>query len=157
MPLAADVSLETLAEATHGYSGADLRSLCQEAAMWTLRQRLDALGAQAAVVADDDGSDVTVSGASFREAMKGIRPAALRDRYTQIAPVGWEDIGGLEEAKRTLREAVLWPLEYPEVYRQVGAAAVRGILLSGAPGTGKTLLAGALANEAGINFIYVKG
>src|SRR5262249_16032479 len=114
-------------------------------------------GAQAAMVADDDGSEVTVSGASFREAMKGIRPAALRDRYAQIAPVGWEDIGGLEEAKRTLREAVLWPLEYPEVYRQAGAAAVRGILLSGAPGTGMTLLAGALANEAGSKLIFGKG
>jgi transitional endoplasmic reticulum ATPase len=156
MPLAADVDLDSLASATHGFTGADLRALCQEAAMRALRDILEsARGGEEA--SDGVAERLQVGREHFLVAKGGIRPSALRDREGPAGGVRWADIGGLEAAKRTLRETVLWPLQQPEVFRRAGAAPVRGILLSGPPGSGKTLLAGALATEADVNFVYVKG
>jgi transitional endoplasmic reticulum ATPase len=157
MPLAADVDMGRLAEITHGFVGADLEALCREAAMTTLRKvmpqvRLD-WGYLPEVVLS--GLEVTMS--DFVEALKDVEPSAIREVFTEVPNVAWDDIGGLEEAKSVLKEAVEWPLKYPDLFKQMGARPPKGILLGGPPGTGKTLLAKALASQSGINFISVKG
>lgn len=153
MPLDA-VDLETIADLSVGMVGADLRALCQKAAFTALRRLsplLDGVDSAAAK------ARIRVTQADFLQAIKAIKPAVLRSLEIETPAVAWEDIGGLEAVKQTLQESVEGALLYPELYQRTGAKAPRGILLWGAPGTGKTLLAKAVASQARANFIGVNG
>jgi transitional endoplasmic reticulum ATPase len=156
MPLARDVELVKIAEATHGYVGADLKALCQEAAMITLRRVVPDFDVEQGL-SDETLAGLEVSNAAFAEAMKRIKPSTGRELFRDIADVRWTDVGGLDEGKQVLREAIEWPLKHGELFLQIGTTPPKGIILSGPPGTGKTLLAKAVAKESGVNFIAVKG
>jgi transitional endoplasmic reticulum ATPase len=157
MPLAADVDLAQLAAVTHGYVGADLAALCREAAMAALRRFLPAgLSADADLTAESL-ADLIVNARDFEGALAMLHPSATREVYVEIPDATWDDIGGLETAKTALRQAVELPLLYPELFAQAKLQPPRGILLSGQPGTGKTLLAKAVARETNVNFISVQG
>jgi transitional endoplasmic reticulum ATPase len=157
MPLAPDVDLLRLAEATQGYVGADLASLCREAALAALRRALPDVLSRDDPVGPAELGRIAVHGEDFRQALAMVEPSALREVYTETPNVGWDQVGGLEEAKRTLEEAVEWPLRHAAAYESGGAAAARGVLLTGPPGTGKTLLARALARRCGVRLIPVSG
>ncbi len=156
MPLAEDVSLGEFAAITHGFVGADLEALCKEAAMKALRRFLPDIDLDQpippAVL-----EKMRVTAEDFRDALKEIEPSALRDVFVEIPSVKWEDIGGLKKVKVQLRESVELPLKRPEIFRRMGIRPPTGILLYGAPGTGKTLLAKAVATESEANFISIKG
>src|SRR5918996_2491458 len=156
MPLAKDVELVKIAEATHGYVGADLKALCQEAAMITLRRVVPDFDVEQGIT-DETLAGLEVSNAALAEAMKRIKPSTGRELFREIADVRWDDVGGLDEAKQVLREAIEWPLRHSALFLQIGTTPPKGILLSGPPGSGKTLLAKAVAKESGVNFIAVKG
>ncbi|MFQ3678962.1 MAG: AAA family ATPase, partial [Pseudanabaenaceae cyanobacterium] len=149
MPLAPDVNLDALAERTRGFVGADLKGLCQAAALHSLQRQVPSLEAVPAVL--------TVTMADFEQALTQVRPAALRAMAVESPHGPWESIGGLAEAKATLQEAIEGAFLQPELYRQARAQAPRGILLWGPPGTGKTLLAKAIATAGQANFIAVNG
>ncbi|MBI5803736.1 CDC48 family AAA ATPase [Candidatus Pacearchaeota archaeon] len=158
MPLTKKVNLDLLAGKTHGFVGADLSALTKEAAMNVLRKMLPELKLEEdepipkevldkAIVRPDD----------FEEALKVVRPSAMREVFVESPNVKWDDIGGMEGTKQELKEAVEWPINNPDSFERMGIRAPRGILLYGSPGTGKTLLAKAVANESEANFIHVKG
>ncbi|MCE4611741.1 MAG: CDC48 family AAA ATPase, partial [Desulfurococcales archaeon] len=159
MPLAEDVDLEKLAEMTHGYTGADLAALAKEAAMAALRRFIKAgkIDFSAKEIPANVLKELKVTMADFMEAMKMVRPTLIREVYVEVPEVHWEDIGGLDEVKQELREAVEWPLKYPKIFEEMGIRPPKGILLFGPPGTGKTLLAKAAATESQANFIAVRG
>ena len=156
MPLASDVSLEKLAEITHGYTGADLALLCREAAMNALRRYLPKFESMESVPSSLL-DEIVVTMNDFMKAYREIVPTALREVEVQIPRITWDDIGGLYHIKRALREAVEWPLKWPDKFKKWGIPLVKGILLYGPPGTGKTLLAQALATECNVNFIAIRG
>ncbi|MDI6815080.1 MAG: CDC48 family AAA ATPase, partial [Dehalococcoidales bacterium] len=157
MPLASDIDLEKLAEITHGFVGADLEALAREAAMITLRKIMPKIEFEADYIPYELLLELEVTMDDFMEALKEVEPSAIREVFTEIPDVKWSDVGGLEEAKRVLKETIEWPLKYPEIFKQAKTNPAKGLLLTGAPGTGKTLLAKAVANESGVNFISVKG
>ncbi|MHC1601523.1 MAG: CDC48 family AAA ATPase [Candidatus Nezhaarchaeales archaeon] len=157
MPLAKDVDLNKLAEITHGFVGADLAALCKEAAMRALRRILPEIDLEAESIPAEILNKIEVTMQDFLDALKEIEPSALREVLIEVPNVRWSDIGGLEEAKQALKEAVEWPLKYPDVFEKANVTPPKGILLYGPPGTGKTLLAKAVANESEANFISVKG
>lgn len=157
MPLASDVSLERLAEITHGFVGADLEALAREAAMSALRRVFPEIEFDRDYIPHKTLATLEVRRDDFRQALKEIEPSALREFFTEIPSVRWDDVGGLETIKQALRETIEWPLEYPHLFEKAGTRPLRGVLLHGPPGCGKTLLAKAVASEAGVNFISVKG
>ena len=157
MPLASDVDLKRLAEITHGFVGADLEALCREAAMVTLRKIMPKIEFEADYIPYELLSELEVTMNDFLEALKEVEPSAIREIFTEIPDVKWADVGGLEEAKRLLKETIEWPLKYPELFEQANTRPAKGILLTGPPGTGKTLLAKAVASQSEVNFISVKG
>ncbi|MER3601130.1 MAG: AAA family ATPase [Nitrososphaerota archaeon] len=157
MPLAPDVDLERLASVTHGFVGADLEYLCKEAAMKALRRILPEIKLDEPRIPQEILNKLQVTMADFEAALKEITPSALREVYLETPEVHWDDIGGLEDVKRELKEAVEWPLKYPELYKRLGYNMPKGVLLYGPPGTGKTLLAKAVATESEANFISVRG
>ena len=157
MPLAPDVDLEKLASVTHGFVGADLEYLCKEAAMKALRRVLPSLKLDEEKIPPEVLNNLVVTMEDFENALKEITPSAMREVYLETPDVRWEDIGGLESVKRELMEAVEWPLKYPELYKKLGYQMPKGILLYGPSGTGKTLLAKAVATESEANFISVRG
>jgi transitional endoplasmic reticulum ATPase len=157
MPLAKDVDLAKLAEITHGYTGADLAALCREAAMYALRRYLPKIDLSTDKIPPEILEEMEVTMQDFLNAYKEIIPSGLREVYIEVPEVRWSDIGDLDEVKQELREAVEWPLKYPDLFRGVGIKPPKGVLLFGPPGTGKTLIAKAVANEANANFISVKG
>ncbi len=157
MPLSEDVSLAKLAEITHGFVGADLQALCREAAMLCLRKVIPEIDFDAANISYETLMNLKVSMDHFIEALKEVEPSALREVFVEIPNVGWEDVGGLETVKQQIREAVEWPLKYPDMFKHAKITSPKGILLYGPPGTGKTLMAKAVANETKVNFISVKG
>jgi len=157
MPLAKDVDLQKIAEKTHGFVGADLAALCKEAAMRAIRRILPKIDLDAEEIPPEIINSLEVTMKDFMDALKEIEPSAMREVIIEVPNVHWDDIGGLEAVKQELKEAVEWPLKYPEVYDYLNFTPPRGILLFGPPGTGKTLLAKAVANESEANFISVKG
>jgi len=157
MPLAKDVSLERLAEITHGFVGADLAALCREAAMCALRKILPTIDFEMADIPYETLLKLEVTMDNFLEAMKEVEPSAIREFFVEVPDVKWEDVGGLENIKEELKEAVEWPLKYFDIFKKANTTAPKGILLYGVPGTGKTLLAKAVASQSGVNFISVKG
>ncbi len=157
MPLADDVNLDEFADITHGFVGADLEALCKEAAMNALRRVLPKIDLEEESIPPEVLESLEVTKEDFMAAWKNIEPSALREVYVEVPNVGWDDIGGLHEIKEKLKEAVEWPLKYPEAFSKMGIKPPKGILLFGPPGTGKTLLAKAVAHESEANFISVKG
>ena len=157
MPLAEDVDLKKLAEITHGYTGADLAALCRETAMKALRRYLPEINLEEERIPPSVLEKMEIRMEDFLNAYKEITPTAMREVYIEIPAVRWDDIGGLEEVKKELREAVEWPLKNPEVFKRFGIRPPKGILLYGPPGCGKTLLARAVATESEANFITIKG
>ncbi|MEN9202265.1 MAG: AAA family ATPase [Thermostichus sp. DG_1_5_bins_95] len=150
MPLDADVDLDSLADQTLGFVGADLRGLCQAAAYAALRRQIPDLGSPVP-------ESLTVSASDFQLALQQVKPAVLRSVEIESPQVSWEQIGGLDQAKQILQEAIEGSLLHPELYEQAQAQTPKGVLLSGPPGTGKTLLAKAIASQAKANFIAVSG
>lgn len=157
MPLAKDISLQKLAGITHGFVGADLEALAREAAMSALRKILPVIDFEMQDIPYETLMSLEVTMENFLEAMKEVEPSAIREIFVEVPEVKWSDVGGLDNIKQELKEAVVWPLEHPEVFKNAGANPPKGMLLYGAPGTGKTLLAMAAATESGVNFISVKG
>ena len=157
MPLAKDVSLERLAEITHGFVGADLEALAREAAMSALRKLLPNIDFEMSDIPYETLMKLEVSTDNFLEAMKEVEPSAIREFFVEVPDVKWDDVGGLENIKEELKEAVEWPLRYSDIFKQANTNPPKGILLYGSPGTGKTLLAKAVASQTGVNFISVKG
>ena len=157
MPLADDVHLDRLAAITHGFVGADLEALGREAAMSALRRLMPDIDFAQANIPYDKLMALEVTMDDFAAALTEVEPSAIREVFTEVPDVGWADVGGLEEVKRLLVEAVEWPLQYGPLFKRAGIRPSKGILLHGPPGTGKTLLAKALARESEVNFIAVKG
>ena len=157
MPLNADVDLQHLAEITHGYVGADLEALCREAAMLCLRRVLKDLDFSLAQIPYEQLASLEVRMDDFLGALREVEPSAIREVFVEVPNVTWKDVGGLAEVKARLIEAVEWPLKYANLFERVAVTAPKGILLTGLPGCGKTLLAKAIANESRVNFISVKG
>ena len=156
MPLADDVDLEKIANTTHGCVGADLESLCKEAAMRVVRRILPEIQNDEEIP-KEVMEKIVVTGDDFKNAQKEIQPSALREVLVQIPDIKCDDVGGLEDVKQELKEAVEWSLKHPETFQRLGIRPPKGTLLYGIPGTGKTLLAKAVASESEANFISVKG
>jgi len=157
MPLTKDVNLEELASRTHGFVGADLESLTKESAMNVLRKHLNKIKMSEESIPREILEKLVVKQEDFTDALKIVRPSAMREVLVETPNIKWDSVGGLEEVKRELKEAVEWPLKFPKSFERMGIRPSRGILLYGPPGTGKTLLAKAVANESEANFIQVKG
>ena len=157
MPLEKTVNLEVLADTTHGFVGADLEALCKEAAMRALRRILPDIDLEAESIPAKVLSKLVVGMKDFEDALKEIQPSALREVLVEVPNIRWSDIGGLNDVKKQLIQAVEWPLKYSDLFAKSGAKPPKGILLYGPPGTGKTMLAKAVANESEANFISIKG
>ena len=158
MPLAKNVNLKDLAEITHGFVGADLSSLAKEAAMIVLRRVFQELRLkEEEPIPKEVLEKLKITQKDFKESLKVVRPSALREVLVEIPNIKWDNIGGLEDVKQELKEAVEWPLKNPDAFKRLGVSPPKGVLLYGAPGTGKTMLAKAVANESQANFILVKG
>src|SRR3989338_5465660 len=158
MPLEKDVKLKDLAKVTYGFVGADLSALAKEAAMNVVRKIIPDLKLiKEQAIPNDLLDKLIITSEDFKYSLKVVRPSALREVLIEKPTITWEDIGGVEEIKQDLKEAVEWPLKHPKAFERLGVRAPRGILLYGPPGTGKTLLAKAVANESDANFILVKG
>ena len=157
MPLDPDVNQEKVASVSHGFVGADLEYLCKEAAMKCLRRLLPELNLEDEKINPEVLNKLIVTMDDFDNALKEVMPSAMREVYLESPDVKWSDIGGLDEVKRELQEAVEWPLRYPDLYTKLGHSIPKGILMHGPSGTGKTMLAKAVATESEANFISVKG
>ncbi len=158
MPLY-EVDLDILSDRTYGFVGADIEALTKEAAMHALRRVLPDISRleDGQPIPKDVLEKLRVTTNDFEYGMHMVQPSAMREVLVEIPKVKWEDIGGLEEVKNNLKEAVEWPLEHPDSFKNIGIKPPKGLLLYGPPGCGKTLLAKAVANEAGVNFISIKG
>ena len=157
MPLTEDVNLEKIAAISHGYVGADLEYLCKEAAMKCLRRLLSEINLADEKIPAETLDKLIVNAEDFQNALREITPAGMREVYLESPDVSWDEVGGLQNVKRELQEAVEWPMKYPAIYAKMGHRMPRGILLYGPSGTGKTLLAKAVATESEANFISVRG
>jgi transitional endoplasmic reticulum ATPase len=157
MPLDTDVDQDRIAAVTHGFVGADLEYLCKEAAMKCLRRVLPELNLEDEKLSPEVLNKLIVTMSDFEHAIKEVMPSAMREVYLESPDIPWSAIGGLEEVKRELQEAVEWPLRYPDLYTKLGHTMPKGVLMHGPSGTGKTLLAKAVATESEANFISVRG
>ena len=157
MPLSQDVDLSKLSAMTHGYTGADLSALSRETAMKALRRYLPQINLEEERIPPAVLEKMEVTMEDFTGAFKEVTPTAMREVYIEVSTVHWDDIGGLDEVKQHLKEAVEWPIKNPEMFTRLGIRAPKGILLYGPPGCGKTLLARAVSTESEANFISIKG
>ncbi|UCD07536.1 MAG: CDC48 family AAA ATPase [Candidatus Aenigmatarchaeota archaeon] len=158
MPLSKDVDIDWLASITYGFVGADLEALAKEAAMLSLRRNLPSLSWKKTEELPEKALEkLRVEKKDFENALKMVEPSAMREVLVEVPKVKWTDIGGLEGVKETLKEVVQWPLQHPDAFDRVGIRPPKGVLLYGPPGSGKTLLAKAVANESDANFISIKG
>lgn len=157
MKLDETVDLQQISTDTHGYVGADLAQLCTEAALQCIREKMDVIDLEDESIPVEVLDSMAVTMDHFRTALGTSNPSALRETVVEIPTVTWDDIGGLEDVKRELRETVQYPVEHPEKYQKFGMSPSKGVLFYGPPGCGKTLLAKAIANECQANFISIKG
>ncbi|MBU3905154.1 MAG: CDC48 family AAA ATPase [Nanoarchaeota archaeon] len=159
MPLEKGVDIEKLSDVTYGYVGADIAALSKEAAMNALRRVLPDISElkEDEIIPDEILQKLRVSSNDFEYALHMVQPSAMREVMIEIPKVKWEDVGGLADVKESLKEAVEWPLQNPDAFKRMGIKPARGILIYGPPGCGKTMIAKAVANEAGVNFISIKG
>lgn len=157
MKLAEDVDLESIAHDTHGFVGADLASLCTEAAMLCIREKLDIIDLEDETIDASILESMKVTMDHFRTALKNANPSTLRESVVEVPDIHWDDIGGLEEVKQELKETVEYPLRFPELFARFKRDPSRGVLFYGPPGCGKTLLAKAVATECAANFLSIKG
>jgi transitional endoplasmic reticulum ATPase len=157
MPLAEGINLKQISEITHGYTGADLESLSRESAMKALRRYLPQIDLGAKRIPLEVLDVMEITNDDVLEAFREITPTAMREVYIETPNVHWDQVGGLEEVKQSLIEAVEWPLKNPEMFKRLGITPPKGILLYGPPGCGKTLLARAVATETQANFISIRG
>ncbi|MFL6492096.1 MAG: CDC48 family AAA ATPase [Nitrososphaera sp.] len=157
MPLSEDINLQELAARLHGYTGADIKALCREAAMKALRRCLPEIELEGERISPEILESMMIMDLDFKEGMKEIVPTAMREFYVEVAGIKWEDVGGLYEAKRTLHDNLITGIKEPDKFAKMGIRSSRGALLYGPPGTGKTLLAKALATESNANIIVVRG
>ena len=157
MPIDEKVDLKQISKTTHGFVGADLEVLSKEAAMRSLRRILPEIDLDEDKISTEILQKIEITSEDFRDALKEVRPSALREVQVQIPNVSWDDVGGLDELKEELREAVEWPIKHKEAFDYVDVETPKGILLYGPPGTGKTLIAKALAKMTESNFISIKG
>ncbi|MGY5148338.1 MAG: CDC48 family AAA ATPase [Candidatus Nitrosopumilus sp. bin_7KS] len=157
MPIDEKVDLKQISKTTHGFVGADLEVLSKEAAMKALRRILPEIDYDEEKISSEILEKIQITSDDFREALKEVSPSALREVQIQVPNVSWDDVGGLDELKEELKEAVEWPIKYKDAYDYVDVEAPKGILLHGPPGTGKTMIAKALAKMTESNFISIKG
>jgi transitional endoplasmic reticulum ATPase len=157
MPLSQDVDLKGLSAIIHGYTGADIAALCREAAMKALRRYLPEINIEEEHIPPTILEKMEVNSNDFTIAYKEITPTTMREIFLEIPTIRWEDVGGLDDVKQALQEAVEWPIKNPEFFSSMGIEPPKGILLFGPPGCGKTLLARAAATESEANFISIKG
>jgi transitional endoplasmic reticulum ATPase len=156
MPLEQDVALDELARVTYGFVGADMSALAREAAMETLRRSVSGVDLDSGVIPPEVIENLRVTRDDFMRALKRVQPSALREIMIEAPNVGWDDVGGLDEAKRELSDGIQLPLRHPQSFERLGIRPAKGFLLFGPPGTGKTMLAKAVAREAEANFIATK-
>ncbi len=157
MPLSDDVNIDKISSVSHGYVGADLEYLCKEAAMKCLRRLLPVLNLEEEKIPPETLDKLIVNHEDFTKALIEVTPSGMREVFIENPDVKWDDVGGLEDVKRDLQEAVEWPMKYPGLYDKLGHNMPRGILLHGPSGTGKTLLAKAVATQSEANFVSVRG
>jgi len=157
MPLSGDVSLDNISQQTHGFVGADLAALAREAAIRALRRYLPSIDLDEKEIPQEVLDTLQVTSKDFRGALRDVGPSAMREVMIEVSHVTWKEVGGLEDAKQEVREAVEYPLTQRERFEELGIRPPRGVLLYGPPGTGKTLIAKAVANESGANFIAIRG
>ncbi|MFB6284739.1 MAG: CDC48 family AAA ATPase [Halobacteria archaeon] len=157
MPLADDVEIGDLSNQTHGFVGADIAALSKEGAMKALRRYLPEINLESDDIPPELVDKMVVKEEDFKEALKEVEPSAMREVLVELPQVSWDEVGGLQEERQELVEAVEWPLSSPEKFDRMGIDPPKGVLLYGPPGTGKTLMAKAVANETGANFISVRG
>lgn len=157
MPLSQEMDPKQLAEELYGYTGADLRALCREAALKALRRFLPEIDLESEKVPPEILERIVVTAQDFRDAYKEIVPTAMREFYVETPQIRWSEVGGLAEVKGTLIQNVIWSIKDPEKFRKVGVRPPHGVLLYGPSGCGKTLLACAMATESGANFVTVRG
>jgi transitional endoplasmic reticulum ATPase len=157
MKLREDVDLESIAAETHGYVGSDLASLCTEAALQCIREKMELIDLEDETIDAAVLDSMCVTQDHFRTALGGSNPSALRETVVEVPNVTWEDIGGLEGVKQELKETLQYPMEHPEKFKKFNMQPSKGVLFYGPPGCGKTLLAKAIANECQANFISIKG
>jgi transitional endoplasmic reticulum ATPase len=159
MPLRDDAlrALPDIARRAHGFVGADLMELSREAALTALRRASSAFLDRPSIASYPTASELVVALSDFEAALERVHPSSLRESLISVPGVAWDDVGGLHQVKKRLRDLIEQPLRYPEVFASLGLATNLGVLLHGPPGTGKTLLARAVASEAGVNFIAVQG
>ncbi|TFF90876.1 MAG: AAA family ATPase [Promethearchaeota archaeon] len=157
MPLHKKVSLKEFSNITHGFVGADISAVCREAAMSALRRYLPKIDLQSEILDPELLENIKVTKKDFQEALREVLPSGIREVFVEVPNVPWDKVGGLEDLKQKLIEAVEWPLSNPKVFKRMGINPPKGILLYGPPGCGKTLLARAVATESKANFISIKG
>jgi transitional endoplasmic reticulum ATPase len=157
MPLTEDVNLESIAKVTHGFVGADLEALSKEAAMRSLRRILPEINLEQPKIPVEILNKIKITKQDFDEALRDVQPSAMREVLVQRPNVGWEDIGGLQQVKEELAEAIEWPLKHANLFAEANVEPPKGILLYGPPGTGKTMIAKAVAATSEANFISIKG
>ena len=157
MPISDDFDVDWVLENSYGFVGADIAALVRESAMKALRRYLPEIDLDEDTIPPEVLEKMEVKMEDFKLAIREIEPSALREIYVEIPEIQWDEVGGLEEIKERLKESVEWPLTRSELFKHFGIKPPRGIVLFGAPGTGKTLLAKAIANEAKANFISIKG
>ena len=155
--LAADVDFARVAQLTPGFVGADLEALCREAAMVALRRVLPHIDYEKGYIPYETLVNLNITMADFQVALREVEPSTTREVYVEVSETTWDDVGGLAKVKALLTEGVEWPLRYPEIYARAKVEPPRGVLLSGPPGSGKTLIARALANQCEASFISIKG
>lgn len=157
MPFTEEVNLNSIAKVTHGFVGADLESVCREAAMRSLRKVLPEINLEESKIPIETLNKIKITAQDFESALKEIQPSALREVYVQRPSVKWTDIGGLQEVKNELKESIEWPMKHADLFSEADITPLKGILLFGPPGTGKTLIAKAVAANSDSNFISIKG
>ena len=157
MPLTQEVNLESIAKITHGFVGADLEAVCRESAMRSLRRVLPEINLEESKIPIETLNKIKITRQDFENALKDVQPSALREVYVQRPNVQWTDVGGLQEVKEELQEAIEWPLKHADLFTQADITPPKGLLLYGPPGTGKTMIAKAVASTSEANFISIKG